>query len=153
MDETKPPGIAIAQIFLLAAHFEHGQDPLVVPAQPMPLPELKTKIEVRGGHSEDESQAFVHVIVSTVEDENSIYRFRVEMLGLLVREKDAPNLALGEYVSKGGAALMFPFLREAVANITGRGRFGPIWLKPVNMLALTTTEPPPQAPPPSPPEG
>ena len=29
-------------------------------------------------------------------------------------------------------SLLFPFLREAFASITSRGRFGPVWLNPIN---------------------
>jgi preprotein translocase subunit SecB len=32
--------------------------------------------------------------------------------------------------------MLYPFLREAVANLTGRGRFGPVWLNPFNFMLL-----------------
>jgi preprotein translocase subunit SecB len=47
------------------------------------------------------------------------------------------NMALKEFFTTGSAhAVLFPFVREAVANITMRGRFGPVWLNPVNFGAL-----------------
>lgn len=134
MDETKPPGINIAQIFLLEARFEHGLDPLQF--EPATRIQVQTKMEIAGGHTEDQNSGFVKVTVSTINDESAHYRFSLTMIGLLVRDPEAPNLAPSEFVAKNGAALMFPFLREALANLTGRGRFGPIWLRPVNFKAI-----------------
>jgi preprotein translocase subunit SecB len=30
-------------------------------------------------------------------------------------------------------AMLYPFIREVVANLTIRGRFGPVWLNPFNL--------------------
>ena len=48
------------------------------------------------------------------------------------------NFELEAYLKSNGWALLFPFVREALANLTGRGRFGPIWMNPVNVLALVS---------------
>jgi preprotein translocase subunit SecB len=64
-------------------------------------------------------------------DENGLYDFTIEyaaVIDRIAREKFTEN-ELAEIV----ATMTFPFLREAVANITSRGRFGPVWLNPFNV--------------------
>jgi len=46
----------------------------------------------------------------------------------------SPPIGLREllgYVNEGGARLLFPYLREMVSAVTGRGVYGPIFLQPV----------------------
>ena len=44
------------------------------------------------------------------------------------------NMTIREYLASGNCvAALFPFLREAIANVTGRGRFGPVFLDPINI--------------------
>jgi hypothetical protein len=39
-------------------------------------------------------------------------------------------------VINGGVSMVFPFVREAIANLTMRGRFGPVWIDPLNVQAI-----------------
>ena len=61
------------------------------------------------------------------------YRIDIVMQGIIEPIEGEENYPLAEYARTAGAALLFPFLREAVASITGRGRVGPLWLKPFNV--------------------
>jgi preprotein translocase subunit SecB len=45
-------------------------------------------------------------------------------------------MPIADYMASGGGPTLFPFLRECVANLTGRGRFGPLWLRPINFVQL-----------------
>jgi preprotein translocase subunit SecB len=45
-----------------------------------------------------------------------------------------PNNYLDVIAGTGGTILL-PFLREVIANFTGRGRFGPVWVNPINFRA------------------
>jgi len=58
------------------------------------------------------------------------------MVGLVDREPGAENMSIATYLTGPATATLFPFVREALANITGRGRFGPVWLKPFNLNAV-----------------
>lgn len=142
MDESKQPGILIGQIHILRAHFEHREDVLTLPADTK-LPELNVEVGVQIGQSEDGSEGLIIVAVRTHDQEKAPYSFQIEMVGL-VKQEETKNLSVKEYLVNNGVATMYPFLREAVANITGRGRFGPIWLKPFNttMLQLDETKNP-----------
>jgi len=48
----------------------------------------------------------------------------------------APNMPLDRYFTTSGAALLYPFVRQVVADLTSRGRFGPVWLNPMNVTAV-----------------
>jgi preprotein translocase subunit SecB len=133
MDETKQPGLSIGQILLARAHFEHRPDFLALPAE-TPSGDLQIRVDVRIGTDESKQTGYISIVV-TSEAEEALYRFQVEMVGL-VRQNDNPNMPIGEFLTKGAPAMMYPFVREAVANLTGRGRFGPIWLRPFNWNAI-----------------
>ena len=48
---------------------------------------------------------------------------------------EAPALRPVEFLARSGVPTLFPFVREAIANITMRGRFGPLWLNPIDVRA------------------
>ena len=52
------------------------------------------------------------------------------MIGLFEQQNGFENLPMADFLGDSAPALLFPFLREAFANITTRGRFGPVWLQP-----------------------
>jgi hypothetical protein len=58
-------------------------------------------------------------------------------------------MPLDRYFTTSGAALLYPFVRQVVADLTWRGRFGPVWLNPMNVAAMPLTvssEPLPELP-------
>ncbi|MEX2178628.1 MAG: protein-export chaperone SecB [Gemmatimonadaceae bacterium] len=138
MDATKNPGIKINQIFLSRCHFETRNDALALPPT-TPVEDIPTKVKVRVGISPDEKSGIVSVSVFTPKEEaaNSLYRFGIEFVAV-VEQTDEPNMSLRDYVVKAGPAALYPFVRETLASLSGKGRFGPLWLPPMNLLALTT---------------
>ncbi|HET8835587.1 MAG TPA: protein-export chaperone SecB [Gemmatimonadales bacterium] len=132
-DERKQPGIRVSQIYLESATFRHRSDHLSL--SPRTPPEVgPIGFEVETGVSEDKTRALVRVRVMTPPDSTALYAFDLTMIALL-RTRDEPNMPLEQYVSVHGTTLLFPFIREAVANLTTRGRFGPIWIAPFNVKA------------------
>ncbi len=134
MDETKQPGLQFGQILLWAAHFEHRKDALAIP--PTTRVEVNIKVEMKAMAAADESQGVIILKVSTDEADDSLYRLSFEMVGLVAPEPGGANMTIREYLAGHAAYTIYPFLREAVANVTARGRFGPLWLKPFNFKAL-----------------
>src|SRR5688572_27537920 len=120
MDETKQPGLKIHHVFLVKVHFEHREDFLALP----PSEQVQVEVKVQsGGQVDAEGTAGLFaMMVRSNDDLNPIYRFRVEMACLVGTEEGAPNLPVREYLEKMAPTMMMPFLREAVANITSRGR-------------------------------
>lgn len=62
------------------------------------------------------------------------------MSAILEKIEEHEKFELGTYLTSKGCALLFPFIRETIANLTARGRFGPVWLNPVNVVALMASD-------------
>lgn len=140
MDETKPPELRIAQIFLSVGNFEHRRDMLALP--PDTKVEIQLSVTATAISKDDGTAGVVSLGVKTNDESDPIYRFHIEMMALVEAETPNPNMSVSHYVNKIGPTMLFPFLREAVAGITGRGRFGAVWLKPMNLAAdLKLVEP------------
>lgn len=134
VDRTRQPGIRIEQIFLDHATLAHRADALAFP--PSTRVEATLDVSVEAAMTADGSRAQVRVIVATEPDANALYAFEIGMTALVERMEGEANYPLDQYVQTHGPTLLMPFVREAVANLTGRGRFGPVWLHPVNVLAM-----------------
>jgi preprotein translocase subunit SecB len=136
-------GLTIGQIVLEHAHFSHRDDFLNYPPNALQNVELGTEVQVRlfegAYHVPDNATgrviAGVSVRVLTKTSAPApLYSFDVAVMALVIADSPDPALPPLEFVAQSGFATVFPFLRESVANLTMRGRFGPIWLKPVNIL-------------------
>jgi preprotein translocase subunit SecB len=134
MDDTKQPGIRIGQIFLGRTTFEYASDPLILPPN-TGITEANTLTNVTVGMDEAEKIGVVTLTISSAPDSASPYRFQLEIIGVVERATD-DAMELREYLAKAGPATLYPFAREAIANLTMRGRFGPIWLGPMNFTEI-----------------
>jgi preprotein translocase subunit SecB len=132
MDESKPPGIRIGQIFLERASFKHRDDYLALPASSAAQVGDVT-VTYESGMAEDETKGLLRIHVRTKPENKPIYEFDISMVALLQVDEEQRNMELSDYLITAGLTLLFPFVREAVANITMRGRFGPIWIHPMNI--------------------
>jgi preprotein translocase subunit SecB len=145
VDETKQPGVKIAQIILERVTFAHRDEYLTSADQPTPDAVVGTiNVEVQSGVSADGKNGLVRLRVSTIPENRPFYVFDVAMVGLVAVETAAPNMSLAQYVATSGSALLYPFVRQLVADLTGRGRYGPVWLNPINLTAKPSAEPLPK---------
>lgn len=84
----------------------------------------------------DKRAGVVRMVIKTDNETKPHYEFEVIVAATISVEDGAENMSIEEYVRGGaGRALLYPFAREAVANLTGRGRFGHLWLHPFNFVA------------------
>jgi preprotein translocase subunit SecB len=144
VDKGKQPGIQIGQIFLERAEFSHRDDALTLPANTLFEPKLDLGFEA--GVSPDEKQGFVRITVRTKPEDRPLYNFSLTLLALLKAAEGKENLPLKDYIQTAAPSMLYPFVREAVAGITGRGHFGAVWLAPFNIVAgLSSVGEPTQA--------
>lgn len=137
-DAQKEPGISVAQVFLEAATFAHRGDFLALPLTTKPeIGDLQVVIEA--GLRRDKKAGVVRIKVSTQEERDPIYRVAVTMTALFEEQPGKANMPLDEFVHGPAIAFLYPFVREAFANLTARGRFGPVWLNPFNVQAASQT--------------
>ena len=133
MDTSKDSGIRFDQIFLRTAHFAHREDALNLPHTTPHGPNTGVVLRMQF-YKGTPGRAGVGVSVSTDPNDLSLlYQFEVEMVALVAEVAGEENMPVSEYVKGPALATLVPFIREAVANLTGRGRFGPVWLNPMNL--------------------
>jgi len=130
------PGLQIDQIFLVKAEFGHREDFLSLPPN-SPIGEINLNVQAKLRLKSDRSAAALLIGVRTNPPDNSLYSLDVEMMALIRAVEPEPAIPPLEYAATAGVSALYPFLREVVANLTMRGRFGPIWLKPVNVRKMT----------------
>ena len=136
MDTTKAPGIQIAQVFLERAEFSHREDFLALaPNTPADVSDML--LTMRCGTSNDHKRGIVRIRAQTKPEQRPLYNIDVEMTALVEVEEGKENMPLEQYVRTSGPAMVYTFVRQMVADLTWRGRFGPVWLNPVNLIALT----------------
>lgn len=135
MDKARQPGLILSQVYLESAKFEHRPDFLSLPPTPAPG-ELEVHMAAQYLVSDDKKSGVVRLTVSTNPEVKGHYNFEVIVGALMTVNEGNENLPIEEYARSNAPSLLYPFAREAVANLTGRGRFGPTWLHPFNFLAV-----------------
>lgn len=140
MDTSKQPGLQINQVILLEARFAHRKDALTL-LPSTPVGELPIQIETKIAGKPGDKVAMIGLRGFTPENAESLYSLSVEIAAIIGAIPGEENLDPYEYAKEMGPAAFFPFLREAIASITMKGRFGPMWLKPVNLVALSVAQP------------
>lgn len=70
------------------------------------------------------------------EDKTLPFMFNLTTLGTFVFEKMPSKTDLEQVIHINCAAIMFPYLREAIADMTRRAGILPLHLDPINFIAL-----------------
>jgi preprotein translocase subunit SecB len=134
------PAFSLAQIYLSKAEFSYRVNPLLVAPDAKPSPqEVRTGVAVVRMTDPDVAQVKFRVASNPdKKEEQALYDFDVEVAGIVrgVADKETfSDRALAVLVG----TMLAPFVREMIANLTMRGRFGPIWIQPVNVQRLIDT--------------
>lgn len=104
-----------------------------------PTRELDLRVKVGIDLPEDQSRALVsvHLVVKPKRSED-FDTLTVVLEGVFVPTADEYRPKLDEFAQSQGAALLFPFIREVVVNVTARSRGGAIVIPPLNLYQLRT---------------
>lgn len=131
MTDTGAPGIRISQIFLEEAHFRHRPDALGLP-HTTPADVGRVHINTQIGATDEGDEGMIRIEVATDSANNPTYEFRVAFVALVAQVEPGKGLPLVKYLQSSGTLLLFPFVRHAIADLTMKGRFGPIWINPIS---------------------
>lgn len=134
MDTALQPGLRFGQIYLSEAQFSHREDAVTLPTNSL-SDELPLRVQARFFGQPGGTSAALAVRVFSPDDPALLYRISVEITAIVEVVAGRENMDPLEYVKTIGPVALFPFLREAVANLTLRGRFGAIFMKPFNLTA------------------
>lgn len=79
----------------------------------------------------------IHVLVSFSSDaEKQPFRFAVAWQGVFSFEKAPPKDIIERIAHINCASILFPYIRESVADLTRRAGIPPLHIDPVNFIAL-----------------
>lgn len=137
MDPTRQPGIQFNAVLLRKATYHE------LPAEETPSKVGRLQLSIGAEHrylpdEENAEKGELRLRVS-VEPEGDPAPFFVEVVlsGMFSYvEGEAKNLDLAEFFREQAPALLLPFAREAITNLTARSRFAPVLIPPVNLRAL-----------------
>lgn len=121
---------SIAGIRLREAHFAINQ--LFKNEESEPI-EIFHTIEIK--HRKNDTVLYVHVAVSS-DSENQPFHFAVAWEGAFAFEKMPRKENLDRIAHINCAAIVYPFVRESVADLTRRSGMSPLNLAPVNFVAM-----------------
>lgn len=92
-----------------------------------------TTIDIAGGHQYYEEEKTLHIILGVKSnDKAASYKFDVNIVGIFKFKEPVPEKAIERFARINCPAILFPFVREAVADLTRRAGFTPFLLKPIN---------------------
>lgn len=113
---------------------EVDQAPLAE-GEPTPPRRVRTGLTAKVGLSDDGRTAQVQLTIDVTPDPRvQPYEIHVEIAGIFTTKDGTPE-QLGLFCRQTGPTILFPFVRQMVHSLTTDGVYGPVLLKPVNLLS------------------
>ena len=130
--------IKLDGVFCRRAEFEQ----VTIPAGHLGPPparlddDLSLVLSVKWWEREDELVDVELGVKLNPEIEKQPYLVDVSIVGRFGFGDLPEGLSEDEFIRRNAAAILMPFAREVIGNLTMRGTFGPIWLPPVNVIGM-----------------
>lgn len=121
MDKSKQPGINFVRVFLSRLNYE--------------LPQVKPKefdynLSFSDTYKIEEKTLILTLTVQLYD------RFQLELTGIFETIEGEENLDLEQFAKVNAPALLMPFAREVISNITSRTPLPHLLLPPINVIAI-----------------
>jgi len=121
MDKSKQPGIRFIRVFLSKLNYE--------------LPQVKPRDFKYNLNFLDTYKIEGKKLICTLAVQ--LYdRFQLELTGIFETIEGEENLDLEQFAKVNAQALLMPFAREIISNITSRTPLPHLLLPPINLVAL-----------------
>ncbi len=134
MDKTKQPGIKFSSIYLKSVQFE------VLTETFKNEKGLQASFGFQGSEkiSEDKKHLMVELGIKINEEkkEGAPFFLFANFVGHFQTMDNESNLPLEDFAKKNAFAIMLPYIREFVSNITTRTPYPPLMIDPINIMAL-----------------
>ncbi len=121
MDKNKQPGIRFVQVFLSELKYNLPQDP---------PDKFKYNIEFKDTFKIDGKTLVSTLSIKLYKD------FELELTGIFETIEGKENLELEKFAKYNAPALLMPFAREIISNITSRTPLPYLLLPPINIIAI-----------------
>jgi preprotein translocase subunit SecB len=118
-------------MYVQSAQFAHHEGFMDVPADQKF--NSAVTIESKTATRNDGKAARITMRVLSETDGGNKYTFDVVVVAQVSEVEGDGNLPIVEFVNTPAAiSLVYPFLRQSLADLTVRGRFGSVWLNLIN---------------------
>jgi preprotein translocase subunit SecB len=94
-----------------------------------------------GRVGEQESQLCVRISVSTPKSDDYPFFLSITIVGIFDLEEPVDEKLRKQLLEINCPAIIFPYLREAISDITRRAGFPPLYLPPVNFIKRAQAAP------------
>ena len=128
MDKTKQPGIEFNGIILSEISFK--RDAILT----VGLDVVVNFSSVRNIDGE-KGTLIIDTDLKLLKNEKVFVNLLTKHVGLFSLD-DNPNLNMDEFLKCHAAALVFPYIRESISDITCKAGMNPVILPPMNIIAL-----------------
>lgn len=136
MDTSREPGIRLSGIVVDRIRF----DDLEVGNAPVRNLQFEVSLSRKIWKAPPSLDVTIAIRIAAPEP-SAKFALEIAMTGRFEPIEQTPNLSLQEFAAVNGPAIVMPFVREAVANITARSRNGIVLLPAVNVVALAERQP------------
>jgi preprotein translocase subunit SecB len=125
----------LQQLYVKDLSFEAPNSPAIFQASGI---EPETELNIRNSHTvfdNNQYEVVLHIRVHAKKDAQTIFLAEIDQAGLFRMEgysSDQVNTLLGTQCP----ATLFPYARESIASLVGKGGFPPLILQPISFDAL-----------------
>jgi preprotein translocase subunit SecB len=125
----------LQQLYVKDLSFEAPNSPAIFQASGI---EPETELNIRNSHTtydNNQYEVVLHIRVHAKKDAQTIFLVEIDQAGLFRMEgysTDQVNTLLGTQCP----ATLFPYARESIASLVGKGGFPPLILQPISFDAL-----------------
>jgi len=125
----------LQQLYVKDLSFEAPNSPAIFQASGI---EPETELNIRNSHTvydNNQYEVVLHIRVHAKKDAQTIFLAEIDQAGLFRMEgysSDQLNTLLGTQCP----ATLFPYARESIASLVGKGGFPPLILQPISFDAL-----------------
>ncbi len=97
--------------------------------------EIETKMDLSYKYSEKDKTLLVNLKISLLKDQLP-FSFNIESEGIFSFQEALEKKIIDKIGNINCPAIMFPYSRELIADLTRRAGFPPLHLQPVNFVEL-----------------
>lgn len=135
MDTAKEPGILFLGVVVERIRFDDIPSGVAVPQ------DVQYQIGIQRREFDEGKTAEITLNMRVFGGADvAKFNLEVSVSARFQPDEENANMALSEFLRSQAPALVMPFVRELVANITFRSRRGLVLLPPINVLALVQRE-------------
>jgi len=125
----------LQQLYVKDLSFEAPNSPAIFQASGI---EPETELNIRNSHTvydNNQYEVVLHIRVHAKKDAQTIFLAEIDQAGLFRMEGYSPD-QINTLLGTQCPATLFPYARESIASLVGKGGFPPLILQPISFDAL-----------------